>query len=58
MEIPSELLKFANALHRDSFERSVCYFFPNADLVAQGAAPEFGLSLTFLDKSDGTLDME
>ena len=58
MEIPSELLKFANTLHCDSFERSVRYFFPDANLVAQGAAPEFGPALTFLDRSDGTLDME
>ena len=53
-----ETLEFVHSLYCDFFERGVRYFFPEAELTARGAAPEFRPMLTMDHRTDGSLDLE
>src|SRR5437764_8603744 len=47
-----------HALYRGFFERGVRYFFPEAGLVADGAARMVSPTLLFESRTDGAVDLE
>ena len=53
-----ETLDFVHSLYCDFFERGVRYFFREAELKANGAAPEFRPLLKFGHRTDGALDLD
>ncbi|HJT86917.1 MAG TPA: hypothetical protein VJ732_03650 [Bryobacteraceae bacterium] len=53
-----ETLDFVHGLYAEFFERGVRYFFPNATLRATASTSAITPSLTFLNRTDGTLDLE
>jgi hypothetical protein len=53
-----ETREIAHALFCDFFEQGIRYFFPDVELQANGNAQETRPSLTFRNRTDGSLELE